>query len=185
SAIGPVRPNPEIEQTIRRGFVLSSAGGSRPSLRALSGRKFSRTMSLRPTSRSKIALPSASLRSSVIDFLLRLQARKYALRGPTNGGPQDRVSSPAPGRSILTTSAPRSPRICPHNGPASTRDASRTRRPVKGAFPDIDPPTTFYGRVRLCSPHAPREVSRIRDGHSLWQFGDPHAESEGYIGAPT
>src|SRR6185312_2172995 len=38
-----------------------------------------------------------------------------------------RVSSPAPGRSILITSAPRSARICVAQGPASTRDRSRTR----------------------------------------------------------
>src|SRR5262249_41579583 len=30
------------------------------------------------------------------------------------------------------TSAPRSPRTCPQNGPASTRDASRTRTPCNG-----------------------------------------------------
>ncbi len=43
------------------------------------------------------------------------------------GGPQARVSSPLPGRSILITSAPRSARFCAHHGPASTRDRSSTR----------------------------------------------------------
>src|SRR5438105_3377539 len=37
---------------------------------------------------------------------------------------------------------------------------------------------------RLCSPHAPREVSRIlQKRYSLSGFGDPHAEREGYKGA--
>src|SRR6185436_13233655 len=44
-----------------------------------------------------------------------------------NGGPQPRVSSPAPGRSTLITSAPRSPRFCAAQGPARTRDRSSTR----------------------------------------------------------
>jgi hypothetical protein len=47
------------------------------------------------------------------------------------GGPQVRVSSPLPGRSILITSAPRSARVCVHQGPASTRDRSSTRIPSR------------------------------------------------------
>src|SRR5262249_52116713 len=43
-----------------------------------------------------------------------------------------RVSSPLPGRSILITSAPRSPRSWPQKGPARTRDASITRSPARG-----------------------------------------------------
>src|SRR5215831_9229255 len=50
----------------------------------------------------------------------------------TNGGPHPRVSSPAPARSTLITSAPRSPRIWPAQGPASTRANSRTRKPASG-----------------------------------------------------
>src|ERR1700744_3729517 len=48
------------------------------------------------------------------------------------GGPKPRVSSPAPGRSILITSAPRSASICTQVGPASTRVRSNTRRPFSG-----------------------------------------------------
>lgn len=44
------------------------------------------------------------------------------------GGPQPRVSSPTPGRSIFMTSAPKSASICPHQGPATTRLMSSTRR---------------------------------------------------------
>src|ERR1700722_17249966 len=49
-----------------------------------------------------------------------------------NGGAKPRVSSPAPGRSILITSQPRSPNICAQVGPASTRVRSNTRSPFNG-----------------------------------------------------
>jgi hypothetical protein len=52
--------------------------------------------------------PSSCLRFSVSDRLPRLTERKYVLSPSTNGGPQPRVSSPLPGSSILTTSAPAS-----------------------------------------------------------------------------
>src|SRR3954453_7107852 len=48
------------------------------------------------------------------------------------GGAKPRVSSPAPGRSILITSAPRSASIWAQVGPASTRVRSKTRNPFKG-----------------------------------------------------
>ena len=47
-------------------------------------------------------------------------------------GPQWRVSSPIPGRSIFQTSAPRSDRICVRQGPARIRDRSRIFIPVSG-----------------------------------------------------
>src|SRR5262245_10835117 len=49
------------------------------------------------------------------------------------GGPQPLVSSPPAGFSTLMTSAPRSARICPAQGPASTRASSMTRIPLRGA----------------------------------------------------
>ena len=48
------------------------------------------------------------------------------------GGPHARVSSPSPGRSTLTTVAPRSASIMAANGPANTRLRSATRTPVSG-----------------------------------------------------
>src|SRR5271169_1726629 len=48
------------------------------------------------------------------------------------GGAKPLVSSPAPGRSILITSAPRSPSICAQVGPARTRVRSNTRSPFNG-----------------------------------------------------
>src|SRR5688572_25370364 len=49
-----------------------------------------------------------------------------------NGGPQLRVSSPSPGRSIFITSAPKSANIWLAQGPARTRDRSRTRMWLSG-----------------------------------------------------
>src|SRR5688572_15730866 len=66
----------------------------------------------------------------VSERLLRLIPRKYADSLPAaKGGPHVRVSSPAPGGSTLITSAPMSPSICVHNGPASIRVRSSTRSP--------------------------------------------------------
>src|SRR4030081_1021392 len=48
------------------------------------------------------------------------------------GGAKPRVSSPEPGFSILTTSAPRSASICTQVGPASTRVRSNTLTPLSG-----------------------------------------------------
>src|SRR3954471_22455092 len=42
------------------------------------------------------------------------------------------MMSPAPGGSILMTSAPRSPSSWPANGPAMNAPSSRTRRPASG-----------------------------------------------------
>src|SRR5882762_3182739 len=46
------------------------------------------------------------------------------------GGPQLRVSSPLPGGSTLITSAPMSPSIMVHKGPARMRVRSSTRTPA-------------------------------------------------------
>src|SRR5947207_2362640 len=47
-----------------------------------------------------------------------------------NGGPQLRVSSPRSGGSTLITSAPMSPSIMVHSGPARIRVRSTTRTPA-------------------------------------------------------
>jgi len=51
-------------------------------------------------------------------------------------GREMRVSSPRPGGSIFSTSAPRSPRLWVQNGPARTRVRSMTRIPSSGPAPD-------------------------------------------------
>ena len=76
------------------------------------------------------------LMSAVSDFLPLLQAQKYIEFSSVSsavcdkyGGAHSRVSSPFPGRSIFSTSAPRSANICAAKGPAKTRDKSMTLRP--------------------------------------------------------
>ena len=74
----------------------------------------------------------------MIDSLLRLADRKYveigSSSGPTKGGPQPRVSSPAPGDSTLMTRAPMSPSIIAACGPARARDRSMTTTSSSGAL---------------------------------------------------
>src|SRR5262249_9555409 len=65
----------------------------------------------------------------------------------TKGGPHPRVSSPAPLRSTLITSAPRSASTCPAQGPARIRASSRTRRPSNG-FGIIGLILRFTARMR-------------------------------------
>src|ERR671935_1008525 len=109
------------------------AAPSMPRRAAVPGRKFSITTSA-PTQRSSTrASPSGCLRSIATLRLLRLTARKYAASPPAYGGPQVRVSSPSPGRSTLTTSAPRSASTIVAYGPARTRERSTTRTPSRGA----------------------------------------------------
>src|SRR4051812_16346709 len=103
----------------------------------VAGGEVSHRTSARRSSSVSSALSPSSLRSRVIDSLLRLAARKYVdSRSPpsgcTNGGPQPRVSSPAPGLSTLITRAPRSPSIIAACGPASARVRSTTTRPASG-----------------------------------------------------
>src|ERR1019366_8477786 len=52
-----------------------------------------------------------------------------------NGGPHCLVSSPAPGRSTLITSAPMSPSSIAAYGPASTRARASTCTPTSGPLP--------------------------------------------------
>src|SRR6266480_423203 len=97
------------------------------------GRKFSRTTSLIFTRSVKILRAAGALRLRVTLFLLRFTDMKYVASPPTKGG-QLRVSSPLPGSSILTTSAPMSPSSIAQNGPARTRVRSSTRTPARGPF---------------------------------------------------
>src|SRR5919204_3177745 len=113
------------------------AAPSMPRRAAVPGRKFSITTSA-PTQRSSTrASPSGCLRSIATLRLLRLTARKYAASPPAYGGPQVRVSSPSPGRSTLTTSAPRSASTIVAYGPARTRERSTTRTPSRSASPAL------------------------------------------------
>ena len=64
--------------------------------------------------------------------LPRLMPAKYALSPDGKNGPNARASSPTPGRSIFTTSAPRSASNIVQYGPAKTRVRSRTLIPASG-----------------------------------------------------
>src|SRR3954451_9426566 len=66
-----------------------------------------------------------------MERLLRFRPREYVAPCCTNGGPHVRVSSPSPGRSTFTTSAPRSPSVCGQWGPASRREKSATSSPSR------------------------------------------------------
>src|SRR5258706_4908659 len=82
------------------------------------------------TRRRKSGRPSAEpLRSIAIERLLRF--RKWKLAEVPAGMPRD--WSPSPGRSTLITSAPRSARSSPAEGPAMMWPSSRTRTPWSGS----------------------------------------------------
>ena len=83
--------------------------------------------------RRSAARCASSLRSIAAERLLRLIALKIGAAPRTNGGPQLRASSPPCGFSIFTTSAPRSARICPANGPATLVPISTTTSPLSAS----------------------------------------------------
>src|SRR3954447_19013360 len=113
-----------------------SASMPSPSRSRTPVRKFSTSTSARSTSASRTSRSAPSLRSRVIDSLLRLDERKYVdsrrPSSPTKGGPQPRVSSPRPGASTLMTRAPWSASIIDAWGPARARDRSTTRTSERG-----------------------------------------------------
>ena len=80
------------------------------------------------------------------DVLLRLTAWKYVDSPAAQGGPQLRVSSPPPGRSTLTTSAPRSASSIVAYGAARTRLKSAIRTPARA--PAVTPSVTGTPRGR-------------------------------------
>ena len=96
-------------------------------------RKFSTSTSARATRALATATSVSERRSRVMLCLERLTHSKYDDPLPVHGGPHCRVSSPVPGRSTLTTSAPRSASVMVARGPASTRVKSATRTPSSGS----------------------------------------------------
>src|SRR5918911_5430003 len=96
------------------------------------GRKFSTTTSAWATRSRNSALPRSCLRSRPTLCLLRLMAMKSAPSPSTKTTPTRRLSSPSPGRSILTTSAPRSAKSIVAYGPARYCVRSSTRAPASG-----------------------------------------------------
>src|SRR6266850_1564268 len=172
-ASGPDSPKPEIEQYTRRGLRRLSALKPTPSRSIVPGRKFSTTTSLLRARLRRMSRPSRALRLSVTLFLPRLTDMKYVASPATNGG-HFRVSSPLPGSSILTTSAPMSASIIVQNGPASTRVRSSTRTPesglVRATFASLEEPAHDAAGHRVdavagtagAAPEQARAVERVQ-----------------------
>src|SRR5689334_24484511 len=118
------------------GLSALMAAYDRPHLSSVPGLKLSITTSATPASAITASRPAADLRSTAQLRLLRLTERKYELSPLTNGGPYRRLSSPIRGSSILTTSAPRSPRCIVANGPETTRHRSRILMPERASVLD-------------------------------------------------
>src|SRR5882724_3830189 len=117
---------------MRRGLARARTSYPRPKASTAPWAKLSITMSDAVTSRRKRARPSSEpFRSMVMLRLLRLRKWKFA-EVPAG---MVRDWSPSPGRSTLTTSAPRSASSRPADGPAMMWPSSRARRPSSGSAP--------------------------------------------------
>ncbi len=79
-----------------------------------------------------------------MDRLLRFTARNPEL-SPSMNGAALRVKSPPFGFSTLMTSAPRSARSIPQNGPAMKFVSSSTRTPSSAYFASVIAPSTAAG----------------------------------------
>src|SRR6218665_1909925 len=167
------------------GFSARSVAWSRPECARPPTLKFSTTMSACCAICRISAWPSALARSMVTERLLRLQAVKElacAVSLPAasrrKGGPQWRVSSPAPGRPTLTTSPPRSASICVHQGPASTRERSSTLMPASAALVGA-----LVGAVVLRAEVVMGAVDDGVDGNR-WPWAPGQAMRQGAKGSP-
>src|SRR5262245_1591249 len=95
------------------------------------GRNCSTMTSARFSNGSSRLHSAALFRSRAMLRLPRLRSAKLALSRPQRGAWR-RISSPRPGGSILTTSAPASAKSSVANGPGSNVEKSRTNRPSSG-----------------------------------------------------
>src|SRR5215213_7453164 len=86
-------------------------------------------------SRRARSCPSSSRKFRVTDFLLRAMMGHQRVRPSLRCLPQTRIGSPLPGASTLMTSAPKSARSWPQNGPARRLPISTTRTPSRGRSP--------------------------------------------------
>ena len=79
-----------------------------------------------------MAWPSGARRLTVTDFLFRPITGHQGDSPCGRLRPHWRIGSPVPGSSTLITSAPKSARICPQNGPAISVPSSMTTRSARG-----------------------------------------------------
>ena len=142
----------------------SSPAPGRPGTSALRARRW---MASRPRG---LRMSRATLR------LLRLRLQKMAL-SPLTCFMCTRERSPAPGRSILTTSAPKSPSTCVAHGPISICVKSRTVTPSSGCTLLIDR-TTGTVASRGTRSHLQLIARDQRPGHRRRDELDRHRERE-------
>src|SRR5215207_8112775 len=81
--------------------------------------------------------PSSSRRLRVTDFLLRAMIGHQRVCASLRCLPHCRMGSPLPGGSSFMTSAPKSARSWPQNGPARRLPISTTRTPSSGRVPSL------------------------------------------------
>src|SRR3546814_382136 len=141
------------------GLVLHSTSGPSPRLSALPGfMEWTSTSALSASLRT-ISAPSGFDKSTHRLCLLRFKDKNVDEWPEISGGVHRRVSSPPPGRSILMTSAPKSPRICVQKGPATFCVKSRTRTPFNSL-------SNIYPRLKqLIFLYLDRKSTRLNSSH--------------------
>src|SRR5919202_6353272 len=157
------------------GFLAWTSSGPRPHFSIVPGRKFSSTMSADSHSRMAIRWPSASRRLSVTERLLRARIDHHSEWSLWRRRPQSRIASPAPGASIFTTSAPKSPSSVPTYGPARSWPNSIARSPVSGPS-ESGPaarPVGWDPSPSLVIDHLREELDRPDDVHPHHGLGEP------------
>src|SRR5215210_6733138 len=119
----------------RAGLVSLRSPYPRPHLSSVSGLKFSTATSAPEMRRRARSCPSSSRRLRVTDFLLRAMMGHQRVCPSLRCLPHCRMGSPLPGGSSFMTSAPKSARSWPQNGPARRLPISTTRTPSRGRGP--------------------------------------------------
>src|SRR3954469_10922681 len=174
---GRARSRPVCRYPVTRaetafGFFAWTCSGPSPHFSIVPGRKFSRTTSADSHRRIAIAWPAGSRRLSVTERLLRARIDHHSEWSLWRRRPQSRIASPAPGASIFTTSAPKSPSSVPTYGPASSWPNSIARSPVSGPSPSAG--MTRPARPSLPSlivDHLREELDRPDDVHPHDRLG--------------
>jgi len=173
---------------IRSASAVSRGG---PSSSTTPARRLCTKTSPRATRRLRISSAPSCLRLRARLRLLRLTAMKVLLSSPQNGGDQARESSPRPGRSTLTTSAPMSPRICVQNGPAPFWVRSTTTVPSSGSATATSLPSPA-GRLLRGSARGQRGGEPRYDVLTFWRYvrtssfgtSSPRSQVRAYPGPP-
>src|SRR5215210_232548 len=116
----------------RPGLMPLRSSYPRPHFSSVPGLKFSTTTSASEMRRRARSCPSSSRRLSVTDFLLRAMMGHQRVCPSLRCLPHSRMGSPLSGGSSFMTSAPKSARSWPQNGPARRLPISTTRTPSRG-----------------------------------------------------